>query len=119
VPGGLPFAPAATGVRLNVRLTPRAATERIAGLADEAGGGVALKIAVNAPPQDGKANAALLRLLARVLGLPQRDISIALGATQRRKVVHIAGDTATLLPRVAEALRPWLDEQRREGAGDA
>ena len=48
MPGALPFAPAAGGVRLKVRLTPRAAAERILGLAEEAGGGVALKVAVNA-----------------------------------------------------------------------
>ena len=110
MPGVLPFSPAAGGVRLKVRLTPQAAAERILGLAEEAGGGVALKVAVNAPPENGKANAALLRLLAHTLGLPRTDIDLALGATQRHKVVQIAGDAAVLLPKLTEALRPWLEE---------
>jgi uncharacterized protein (TIGR00251 family) len=107
VAGGLPFATTTGGVRLRIRLTPRAA-ERIIGLAEEVGGGVALKVAVNAPPEDGKANEALLRLLARTLDLPRRDFSIALGATQRHKTIHIAGDAAALLPRLSKRLQPWL-----------
>ena len=52
----------------------------------------------------------LLRLLARTLGLPRTDVDLALGATQRHKVVQIAGDAAVLLPKLTEALRPWLEE---------
>ena len=90
-----------------MRLQPKASAERVIGLVPEADGGAALKVAVTAPPADGKANAALLRLLARLFGLPPRDFELVLGAADRRKVVAIAGAPDKLLPIVAEGLRPW------------
>jgi uncharacterized protein (TIGR00251 family) len=107
----VPFTSSADGVRLAVRLTPKASAERIAGLADEADGSITLKVSVNAPPEDGKANAALLKLLARALDVPRSDLAIVLGATQRHKIIHIAGDTRSLAPRIEEALRPWLKQR--------
>jgi uncharacterized protein len=99
----LPFAVARDGMRLAIRLVPKSATSRILGLVDGA-----LKVAVHAAPEDGKANDALLRLLAQSLRLPRRDLTLAMGATQRKKLVHIAGDPARLAPLLAEALEPWL-----------
>lgn len=106
--GQVPFTASADGIRLAVRLTPKASTAGITGLAGEADGGVALKVAVNAPPEDGKANTALLRLLAQQLRVPRSDLAIVLGATQRHKVVHIAGDAKSLASKLDEVLRPWL-----------
>ncbi|HVM80169.1 MAG TPA: DUF167 domain-containing protein [Stellaceae bacterium] len=97
----------AGGIRLSVRLQPKASAERVVGLVAEADGTQALKIAVTAPPADGKANAALLRLLARLFRLPPRDLEVVLGAADRRKVVAIAGAPAKLAPIVAEGLRKW------------
>jgi len=91
-----------------VRLTPKASAERIVGLTDEAGGGVVLKVAVTAAPENGKANAALVKLLARTFRLAPRDISVVRGATDRRKVVALAGTPATVSARITEGLRPWL-----------
>jgi len=91
-----------------VRLQPKASTERILGLIEDGEGGVALKAAVTAPPEAGKANAALLSLLARTLGVKPRTLSLALGAADRRKVVHLAGDPAMLLAQLEERLAPWL-----------
>ena len=102
-----PFAETAGGVRLAVRLTPKASAERIIGLADEADGSVALKVAVTAAPENGKANAALVRLLARAFDLPPRDFAIVRGETDRRKVVAVTGAPAALTARIAEGLRPW------------
>jgi len=102
-----PFSETADGVRLAVRLTPKASTERIIGLADDAEGGVVLKVAVTAAPEGGKANAALLRLLARAFHLPPRDFSVVRGATDRRKVVAVTGAPAALAARISEGLRPW------------
>jgi hypothetical protein len=104
----LPFAAAPDGLRLAVRLTPKASAVRIIGLAPEADGGMALKVAVTAPPEAGKANAALLALVAELLDLKQRDVTLALGATHRRKLVHVAGDPAALARRLEEVLQPWL-----------
>ena len=70
--------------------------------------GVALKAAVTAPPEAGKANAALLSLRARTLGLKPRSLSLTLGAADRRKVVHLAGDPAMLVAQLEERLAPWL-----------
>jgi uncharacterized protein YggU (UPF0235/DUF167 family) len=104
----LPFATAANGVRLAVRLTPKGSTARIMGLIEDGAGGVALKVAVTAPPEAGKANEALLVLLARVLDLKRRDLTLALGAADRRKLVHIAGDPALLARHLEKGLRRWL-----------
>lgn len=103
-----PFAAAPDGVRLAVRLQPKASAERIQGVVEEADGRLALKVAVTAPPEAGKANEALLALLARVLHLRRRDLSIALGAADRRKLVRVAGDPAALAASLEEALAPWL-----------
>ena len=91
----------ADGVRLRVWLAPGAARERLGGLAPDADGGAALKAAVNAPAVDGRANAALQALLARRLGVATGMITVVAGATQRRKLLHIAGDPETLAARLA------------------
>ena len=107
MPERQPFAATSDGVRLAVRLTPKASAERIVGLADEAGGGVVLKVAVTAPPEGGKANAALLKLLARAFRLPARDFAVVRGASDRRKIVAVTGAPAALAARLKEGLRPW------------
>jgi uncharacterized protein len=71
---------------LEVALAPRAGRSRIVGLH-----GGRLKIAVGAPPVDGKANQALIELLAEVLGLPKRAVSIVRGLSSRQKTVVITG----------------------------
>ena len=49
-----------------------------------------LKIKVSAPPEDGKANAAVCDLLARTLGISPRDVTIIAGATSPEKLVRIS-----------------------------
>lgn len=103
-----PFAAAPAGLRLTVRLTPKASAPRIIGLAAEADGRVALKLAVTAAPEDGKANEALLALVAELLDVPLRGVTLVQGAGSRRKLVHVAGDPEALGRRLEEVLRPWL-----------
>jgi uncharacterized protein (TIGR00251 family) len=86
------------GVRLTVRVVPKASRSRILGLADGA-----LKVAVAAAPEDGKANAALVEILAEALSVAKRDVALAAGAASRRKLIYVTGHPATLLARV-EAL---------------
>ena len=105
-----PFAAAPGGVRLAVRLSPKASAARITGLVADADGAVALKVAVTAPPEAGKANDALLRLLAKTLRLRQGDLTLVLGAADRRKLVHVAGDPAALTRHLEESLAPWLTQ---------
>jgi uncharacterized protein (TIGR00251 family) len=85
----------ASGVRLRVRVTPRAGRDRlesVIGLPD----GPAVKIAVSAPPEDGKANAALCKLLAKFFRTAKSNVTVVSGATARTKQVEIAGDGASL-----------------------
>jgi uncharacterized protein len=89
------------GLRLAIRLSPRASTTRLSGVSVTAEGGRVLTARVTAPPEDGRANEALLRLLARTWRLPRGDLSIVAGAASRRKTVHIAGDPQQLHDRLA------------------
>src|SRR5216683_210837 len=100
----LPISAAADGVCLAVRLTPKASAERIVGLVDEANGGVVLKVTVTAAPENGRANAALLKLLAGVFHLPARDFAVLRGASDRRKVVAVRGAPGALMARIIEGL---------------
>jgi uncharacterized protein (TIGR00251 family) len=93
----LPFSAAQDGVRVAVRLAPRARRNRVEGLADEAGGGVALKVAVTAVPEAGKANEALIALLAKEWRVPKSSISVVRGTTDRHKTLLVAGAPAALL----------------------
>ena len=72
--------------RIRVRLTPRAARDEVAGWQD----GV-LRVRVTAPPVEGRANAALERLLAGALGLPKTAVRVVGGAQSRDKTVAVKG----------------------------
>ena len=98
-----PFTQTTDGVLLTVRLTPKASSNTIRGIKQEADGSVCLKAAVTAVPEGGKANAALVKLLAKTWKLPKTSLTIASGATSRRKVVRIAGDPDALY----ELLTDW------------
>ena len=78
-----------TVVRVGVHVQPRASRSEIAGLH-----GAALKVRLQAPPVDGAANEALVRLLADRLGVPRRSVRVVAGATSRAKTVEIDGTTA-------------------------
>ena len=99
-----PFAAVADGVRLQIRLTPRARANRIDGIVRSADDVPLLKVSVIAPPAEGRANDALLALLAKEWGLPRRDLTLAGGGKSRNKIVHIGGEPQKLLQRLAAAL---------------
>jgi uncharacterized protein len=105
----LPLAPAPEGLRIFIRLQPRARRAAIEGIVTEADGRVALKVAVTAPPEDGKANAALVALLGKAWKLPKSAFEIVGGATDRRKTLLLRGDSASLLA----AIRAHLDSASR------
>lgn len=99
-----PYAVVAGGVRVFVRLTPRARREVVEGVVVEPDGRAALKVAVTAPPEDGRANAALVALLGKSWRLPKSSITIVGGAADRRKALLVAGDPASLTARIAAHL---------------
>jgi uncharacterized protein YggU (UPF0235/DUF167 family) len=53
---------------------------------------------VTAVAEDGKANAAVVKLLSRAWGVARSQLSVVVGAADRRKTLHLAGDPAVLLP---------------------
>ncbi len=109
-----PFSVAGSAVRIAIRLTPKAAREAIVGFAPEAGGGVELKVTVQAPPEDGKANAALIKLLAKVWRLPKSRIAIIRGATDRHKLIAVACADSDEAHALAERLRAGLNAIAKE-----
>ena len=86
------------GCTLSVRLHPGARKNSVTGIHADA-----LKIALTAPPVDGKANEALIAFLAEALHLPRARVALVAGATSRAKVVRITGKSAA---EVAAALFP-------------
>jgi len=86
----------ASGVTVELRVQPRARRSALDGSR------VALKAAVAAPPIDGKANAALIALLADSWQLPKSAFAIAKGTTSRTKKVSIAGEPALIADRIAQ-----------------
>ena len=78
------------GIRFNVRLTPKGGRNVIEGW-NEANGRPCLKARVSAPASDGKANEALLRLIAGELGVGVTRVRIVSGATSRTKTIEVDG----------------------------
>ncbi len=94
----------ADGVSLRLRVRPAASRTAILGwtrLVDNHG---AVLVAVAAPPEDGKANDAAIRLLAKAWDLPKSRITLLAGATARNKTLHVAGEPASINARLSR----WL-----------
>jgi uncharacterized protein len=79
---------------LAVRLTPRGGRDAVDGIEQLSNGRRVLKVRVRAAASEGEANAALTRLIAKTLGVPSRDVSLAAGASARLKRIRVAGGTA-------------------------
>ena len=103
-PGVAPWNLRGGDVLLSVRLTPKASRDEIAGVARLADGRSILKVRVRAAPEDGKANGALRRLVAKTLGVPARAVRLEWGAGGRVKTLCLQGDVARLMGRL-ERLR--------------
>lgn len=89
-----PVRATATGIELDVWVTPRAAQPGLGPLR-----GDRLRAAVSAPPVDGAANEAVRALLAQELGVLRSQVAVLRGATGRNKTLAVTGDPAALLPR--------------------
>jgi hypothetical protein len=101
---GSPFQLSKAGLRVALRVTPKASRTGVTGLIAESGAGAAIKVSVTAAPEGGKANAAVIKLLAKEWGLAKSALSITSGQTGRRKTVEIAAHADRVQPRLAA----WL-----------
>jgi uncharacterized protein (TIGR00251 family) len=77
------------GVTFAVKVHPRAKKNAITGQL-----GDALKVALTAPPVDGKANAVCIEFFAKLLNVPRSSVTIASGQSSRNKVIRVAGLSA-------------------------
>jgi uncharacterized protein len=94
-----------------VYVQPRASRSEVVGMH-----GTALKVRLHAPPVDGAANEALVRLLAESLGIPRRAVRIVAGAAARAKTVEMDGTTEAavraLAARVSDRDEPKEQSER-------
>jgi uncharacterized protein (TIGR00251 family) len=85
------------GATFAVKVHPRARKNAITGAT-----GDALKLAITAPPVEGKANQACIEFLAEFLNVPRASVTIVAGQSSRNKVIRVAGRTAA---QIEERLR--------------
>ena len=83
-------------ITIDILVQPRASRAKIGPMHDGR-----LKIAVTAPPVDGEANAAVVELIARRLGIARGDVEVIAGAGSRRKTLRIANATAAQIAELA------------------
>lgn len=93
----IPIRDTASGATFAIKVHPRAKKDAISGII-----GDAIKLALTAPPVEGKANEACIRFFADFLRVPRSSVTIAAGETSRNKVIRIHGLTAA---QVEERLR--------------
>jgi uncharacterized protein len=85
-----------SGVLLNIRLVPGASQNRITGFVTDPSGKISVKISVTTVPEKGKANAALVKLLSKLLNYPKSKMEIVSGKLDRDKTVQILGEPSLL-----------------------
>jgi uncharacterized protein (TIGR00251 family) len=88
-------------IRFEVHAKPRAKKSRLVGER-----GDALEIALAAPPVDGAANEELVRFVARLLGVPRRQVALVRGETSREKLVAVTGLSLAELGALLQAALP-------------
>jgi len=96
-----PWSRTATGLRLTVRLTPRGGRDALGGIRADGAGRHHLLARVSSPPVDGAANLALIKLLAKSLGIAKSDVTLISGETARIKTLELSGDPAVLERKLA------------------
>ncbi|MGO8081682.1 DUF167 domain-containing protein [Rhizobium leguminosarum] len=87
-------------LRLAVRLTPNGGRDALDGVEADSEGEAFLKARVTAVPEKGKANKALMLLIARSLRVPKSSVSLVSGETARKKILRIDGDPEDLVKKL-------------------
>ncbi len=93
------------GLILRIRLTPKGGRDAIGGRVELANGGGALAARVSAPPIDGAANKALIKLAAKSFAVPKSSVAISAGESSRLKTLLIEGDSEILAAKARVLLR--------------
>lgn len=91
---------------LFLKVTPNGSRNQIGEIIEDGDGAIRLRVTVTAPPEGGKANARLIKLLAKTWDLPKSSLTVVRGTKDRRKTVEIGGDVDMVLP----ILLAWLKE---------
>jgi uncharacterized protein len=91
-----PWTITSDGILLTVRLTPKGGHDAVEGIESMADGRSVAKARVRAAASEGEANAALINLIARTLGVPPSRITLVAGATARIKRLRVVGDAGTM-----------------------
>ncbi|MDP6831119.1 MAG: DUF167 family protein [Alphaproteobacteria bacterium] len=107
----MPFRVIRDGVAVAVRLRPGASANRIDGIQTMADGARRLQVRVTAVPEKGKANQALIKLLAKAWRVPRGSLSVIVGAKDRDKSVLLQGDGGADV----KFLQRWLLDEFPEG----
>ena len=95
--------PLADGVRVRIRVTPRARADAIGGTGEDAGG-VHLKVRVTAVPAEGQANERIVRLIAAAAAVSPSAVRMASGATARVKSLIVTGPCQAVLERLQKVM---------------
>lgn len=104
----------AGGVRVALRVTPKAAQDRFQGVVADAGGQQRIKVAVRAVPEDGKANEAVVRLVAKAWQVPRSAVALVAGHHDRSKLLQVAGDPQELLARLTGWMQKSFPSEARD-----
>jgi uncharacterized protein (TIGR00251 family) len=92
--------PGEDAIRFAVRVTPRGGRDAIEGWTKDSAGNNQLKVRLRVAPEDGKANAALIALLAKALEVPRSSVAISSGEKARQKIIRAEGDPSALTARL-------------------
>ena len=92
------------GIFTDIRLTPRASVSKIIGVRPSSDEGQVLAVYVTAVPEKGKANAALLKMLAKRWGIPKTSLSIRAGSKDRHKTIFVNSLDADILVRIQKSI---------------
>lgn len=103
----MPFEAVEQGIRLFVKLTPAAKKTALAGSIVDSDEKAALKITVTAVAEKNKANVALIKFMARALGMARSDIEILFGHTDRRKTLLLRGEPKALEKHITN----WMKQE--------
>jgi uncharacterized protein (TIGR00251 family) len=95
------------GLLLSVRVTPKSSRDQVAGLYSAADGSVSLAVKVTAPPDKGKANKAVIEVIAKAARVAKSSFRIVAGETDRSKTILVTGNQT--------AVQAWITALKDEG----